>query len=210
MPVTVGMAAVPAPATPPPWEAPGSGPPARQEGVYTPTAHEGAPGRGDGPGSPPGEGTSPGGGKGPHAEVGEWQYGRGHSRHGTAAPPRTGCDRDGDQRSPPPPLTSGRGTPPPPAPPPPGGVTFVNANVTSLRAHYEIVFDFSSDFVGLQETRLTHAGQRCMQQLAKESGWDCFWGFPLSSPTGGIWGAPQGGGGTPLQKGLDMPQGRRV
>ena len=44
-PLTVGMAAVPAPATPPPLgEAPGSGPLARQEGVYTPTAHEGAPG----------------------------------------------------------------------------------------------------------------------------------------------------------------------
>ena len=78
-------------------------------------------------------------------------------------------------------------------PPPPRGVTFVNANVTSLRAHYETVFGISSDFVGLQETRLTQAGHRCMQQLAKESGWDYFWGFPLSSPTGGIWGAPQGG-----------------
>ena len=105
MPVTVGMAAVPTPATlPPHGEAPRSGPPAGQEGVSTPTAHEGAPGRGNGPGSPPGEGTSLGGGKGPHAEVGEWRYGRGHNRRGTAAPPRTGCDRDGDQRPPPPPV----------------------------------------------------------------------------------------------------------
>ena len=35
---------------PPPHEvARGTGPPARHEGVYTPTAHEGAPRRGDGP-----------------------------------------------------------------------------------------------------------------------------------------------------------------
>ena len=81
-----------------------------------------------------------------------------------------------------------------PNPGPLPGVTFVNANVFLLRAHYESVFDFSFDFVGLQEIRLTQAGQPCMQQLARESGSDCFWGFPLSSPTGGIWGAPQGGG----------------
>ena len=174
-----GSGASPGDPPPPPLgEASGSGPLARQEGVYTPTTHEGAPGRGDGPGSPLGEGTSPGGGKGPHAEVGEWRYGRGHSRRGTAAPPRTGCDWDDDQRSPPPRPTSCRGSPPPvemwgrlsqSCPPPPPGVTFVNANVTSLCAHYETVFNFSSDFVGLQETRLTQAGQRCMQQLARES-----------------------------------------
>ena len=85
--------------------------------------------------------------------------------------------------------------------PPPPGVTFVNANVTSLPAHYETVFDFSFDFVGLQETRLTQAGQRCMQQLARASGWDCFWGFPLSSPTGGIWGEPQVGVGLLCSRG---------
>ena len=39
---------------PPLGEPPGSGPSARQEGVSTPTAQEGAPGGGDGPGSPPG------------------------------------------------------------------------------------------------------------------------------------------------------------
>ena len=79
--------------------------------------------------------------------------------------------------------------------PPPPGLTFVNANVTSMRAHYETVFDFLSHFVGLQETRLTQVGQHCMQQLARELGWDYFLGFPHSSPTRGIWGAPQGGVG---------------
>ena len=59
VPVTMGTAAVPPRRPPPPREAPGTGPPARQEGVYTPTAHEGAPGRGDGPGSPSGGGNPP-------------------------------------------------------------------------------------------------------------------------------------------------------
>ena len=54
----------------PPGVAPVSGPPTWLEGVYTPTAHEGAPGRGDGTGSPPGAGSSPGSGTGPHAIVG--------------------------------------------------------------------------------------------------------------------------------------------
>ena len=40
--------------TPPRGGGPGSGPSTREEGVYTPTAHEAAPGGGDGPGSPPG------------------------------------------------------------------------------------------------------------------------------------------------------------
>ena len=40
-----------------------------------------------------------------------------------------------------------------------------------------------------------------MQQLAKESGWDCFSGSPLASPTGGIWGVPQGGVGLLCRRG---------
>ena len=56
------------------------------------------------------------------------------------------------------------------------------------------MFNFSADFVGMQETRLTQAGQRCMQQLAKESV-ELFLGLPLRFPTGGISGAPQGGVG---------------
>ena len=74
------------PGDPPPGEAPGSGSPARQEGVYTLIIYEGAPERGDGTESPPGEGTSPSNGKGPHGEVGEWRYGRGHSRHAPRLP----------------------------------------------------------------------------------------------------------------------------
>ena len=87
-----------------------SGPPTWLEGVYTPTAHEGAPGRGDGTGSPPGAGACPGSGTGPHAIVGGRRYSRGRSRRGTAAPPGAGRDQDG-----------GRGTSPPrpPARPPP-------------------------------------------------------------------------------------------
>ena len=68
------------PGAPPPGEAPGTGPPSRPEGVYTPTAHEGAPARGDGPGSSLGEGCGPGSGEGPHAAVAGWRYSRGHSR----------------------------------------------------------------------------------------------------------------------------------
>ena len=57
------------------------------------------------------------------------------------------------------------------------------------------MFDFSSDFVGLQEPRLTQAGQRCMQQLARESGWDCFLGFPPLFSHGRDMGGTTGGGG---------------
>ena len=113
-PVTtaVATAAVPAPAPPPPGEAPGTGSPSRPECVYTSTAHEGAPARGDGPGSSLGEGCSPGSGEGPHTAVGGWQYNRynrGHSRRGTAAPPLTGCGRRGGRRTPPPPRPPPRG-----------------------------------------------------------------------------------------------------
>ena len=99
------------PRRPPLGEAPGTGPPSRPEGVYTPTAHEGAPARGDGPGSSLGEGCGPGSGAGPHAAAGGWRYSRGHSRHGTAAPPPTGCGRRGGRRTlpPPPPPGESRG-----------------------------------------------------------------------------------------------------
>ena len=86
------------PGSPPPGVAPVSGPLTWLEGVYTPTAHEGAPGRGDGTGSPGGGGgCSPGSGAGPHATVGGWRYNRGRSRRGTAAPPSAGHGRDGDR-----------------------------------------------------------------------------------------------------------------
>ena len=55
-------------------------------------------------------------------------------------PTRTYCKQC---TGPPPPAEMWGHLPPPPPPPP--GVTFVNANVTSLRAHYETLFDFSSD-----------------------------------------------------------------
>ena len=91
------------PRRPPLGEAPGTRPPGRLEGVYTPTAHEGAPARGNGPGSSLGEGCSPGSGEGPHTAVGGWRYDSGHNRRGAAPPPPTGCDRRGSRRTPPPP-----------------------------------------------------------------------------------------------------------
>ena len=39
----------------------------------------------------------------PTRQWGGWRVDRGLSRRGTAAPPRTGCDRHGDRRPPPPP-----------------------------------------------------------------------------------------------------------
>ena len=89
-----------------------SEPPARLEGVYTPIAHEGAPGRGDGAGSPLEPGARPGCGAGPHIAVGGWRYDKGHSRRGIAAPSCAGHCPDGDRRFLPP--TS-------PDPPPPRG-----------------------------------------------------------------------------------------
>ena len=98
-----GKSGCTSPDGPPFGEASGSGPPVRLEGVYTPTAHKGAPARGDGTGSSLGEGCSPGNGKGPHAAVGGWRIDRGPSRRGTAAPPRTESDRRSDRPPPPPP-----------------------------------------------------------------------------------------------------------
>ena len=92
------------PGAPPLGEAPGTGPPTRLEGVYTPTAHEGAPARGDGPGSSLGEGCSPGNGEGLHTAVGGWRYYRGHSRRGAAAHSPTGWTGGNPGGPPPPPL----------------------------------------------------------------------------------------------------------
>ena len=97
----------------PPGVAPVSGPPTWLEGVYTPTAHEGAPGRGGGTGSPPGAGACPGSGTRPHAIMGGWRYSRGAA----AAAPRLllapGVTRT-VAGAPPPPAPR-----PPPVPPPP-------------------------------------------------------------------------------------------
>ena len=58
--------------------------------------------------------------------------------------PKAHCNQRTARRGPPPPAEMRRDLPPPP--PPPRGVTFMNANITSLRAHYETAFNFSSDF----------------------------------------------------------------
>ena len=84
------------------------GPSGRPMGVYTPTAHEGAPARGDGPGFSLWDGCNPGSGEGPHTAVGGWRYNTGRSRRGTAASPSTRCGKDGGRDPPPePPPTRG-------------------------------------------------------------------------------------------------------
>ena len=109
--VVVVMAAVPAPESLPPGAASATGPFPRQEGVYTPTSHEGAPGRGDGPEFLLGgrEGSSPGGGRGPHFRVGQWRAGKGPIRRGTAAIPHAGRSWERVNRLPAPPSLSPNG-----------------------------------------------------------------------------------------------------
>ena len=57
------------------------------------------------------------------------------------------------------------------------------------------------DGIALQETIVTLGGQRAMQNIAKKSGWRALWGCPLVAPTGGIWGAEQGGVGFLVREG---------
>ena len=82
-----------------------------------------------------------------------------------------------------------------------GPVNFINANCTSLHAHYGTIFHYTGHVIGLQETMLPLTRQKCMRTLAGEFGWDCHWGSPLESSKGGMWGAPQGGIGLLLKKG---------
>ena len=66
-------------------------------------------------------------------------------------------------------------------------------NVTSLRPHLAGVLGAQVDVLCLQEVRLTAGGQAALAPLAGEEGWSPYWGAPMPSRKGGIWGAKQGG-----------------
>ena len=65
--------------------------------------------------------------------------------------------------------------------------------MTALRAHHHEVLNLQEDIVALTETRLTQGAQNAMAFMARQKGWQPFWGAPLLSKTGGIWGAAPGG-----------------
>ena len=77
--------------------------------------------------------------------------------------------------------------------PNPGPTSLALINVTALRAHHHEVLDLQEDIVALAETRLTQGAQNAMAFMARQKGWQPFWGAPLLSKTGGIWGAAPGG-----------------
>ena len=77
--------------------------------------------------------------------------------------------------------------------PNPGPTSLALINVTALRAHHHEVLDLQEDIVALTETRLTQGAQNAMAFMARQKGWQPFWGAPLLSKTSGIWGAAPGG-----------------
>ena len=77
--------------------------------------------------------------------------------------------------------------------PNPGPTSLALINVTALRAHHHEVLDLQEDIVALTETRLTQGAQNAMAFMARQKGWQPFWGAPLLSKIGGIWGAAPGG-----------------
>ena len=77
----------------------------------------------------------------------------------------------------------------------------VNANVTSLRAHADVIFRMDADVVALNEVQLTAAAKRAMRAQAHDHDWECHWGKALESPTRGVWGASQWGVGLLVRKG---------
>ena len=92
LPVVV-IAAGLAPLGSPPGSGTEPGPSMRQEGVYTPTAHRGAPRRGDGCGPLLARLPRLGGGRGPQSCLGRSRDGMGPSHRGTAAVARAGRSR---------------------------------------------------------------------------------------------------------------------
>ena len=77
--------------------------------------------------------------------------------------------------------------------PNPGPTSLALINVTALRPRHHEVLDLKEDMVALTETRLTQGAQNAMAFMARQKGWQLFWGGPLVSKTGGIWGAAPGG-----------------
>ena len=119
---------------------------------------------------------------------------------------------------------------PPPRPPPPqqmslllfgdvhphpGPMCFIVSSVTSLRAHWSEVLEWEADAILLAETRLTLQGQWVMPGLAREAGWQAFWGAPpaIQVGGGGVGMPPQGGVGLLARQGVpvravDLPRMR--
>ena len=90
--------------------------------------------------------------------------------------------------------------------PHPGPLRVAVSNVTALRPHCHTVFAWEADVVLLGETRLTATGQSVMARLAREAGWQSFWGAPLESRGGGIWDCPPGGTAVLVRQGLPARQ----
>ena len=70
--------------------------------------------------------------------------------------------------------------------PNPGPTSLALINVTALRAHHHEVLDLQEDIVALTETRLTPGAENAMAFMARQKGWQPFWGAPLLSKTRGI------------------------
>ena len=93
--------------------------------------------------------------------------------------------------------------------PNPGPTSLALINVTALRAHHHEVLDLQEDIVALTETRLTQGAQNAMAFMARQKGWQPFWGAPLLSKTGGIWGAAPGGAALLVREKWPAKQARR-
>ena len=93
--------------------------------------------------------------------------------------------------------------------PNPGPTSVALINVTALRAHHHEVLDLQEDIVALTETRLTQGAQNAMAFMARQKGWQPFWGAPLLSKTGGIWGAAPGGAALLVRENWPAKQAQR-
>ena len=78
--------------------------------------------------------------------------------------------------------------------PNPGPTSLALINVTALRAHHHEVLDLQEDIVALTETRLTQGAQNAMAFMAKQKGWQPFWGAPLLQDRWHLGSCPRRGG----------------
>ena len=77
-------------------------------------------------------------------------------------------------------------------------IAITSANVTSLLPHLPYVTGLESDFLALQEVRLTSDGQAMIADYLKETGWTPLWGKPQPVRPGtrlSVLDAKQGGVG---------------
>ena len=75
----------------------------------------------------------------------------------------------------------------------PGPTSLALINVTALRAHHHEVLDLQENIVALTETRLPQGAQNAMAFMARQKGWQPFWGAPLLSKTLAFGEPPQEG-----------------